>query len=43
MKLKIEFHVKLRMDTVLLRSTGKKITKDKSGDNGPHLAITEGV
>ena len=27
----------------LLGSTGKKKTKDKSVENGPHLAITEGV
>ena len=27
----------------LLGSTGKKRTKDKSVENGPHLAITEGV
>ena len=47
-KLKIELHLKLKMDILLtpetmkLRgSTESKITKDKNGENMPHLEVVE--
>ena len=44
-KIKTEYYLELLTpDTIkLLGSTGNKITKDKNGENVPHLEITEVV